>query len=182
LRITNPHSRRTRVLSACAAGAAALTLVAAHAATAATSKPSGNHPNGCPPDPWYSTWASYGKFIVDPDKQVYGQSGVTLSISASSGTTFSGTVGGSVSGDIDAIIASASATINTSITYSKTTTVTLGGSWTVPASQSVGWLALGSQGYGMNWAYYEYTAPCGVRTIRSGTANLPALAPVIGHS
>src|SRR6185437_14097757 len=31
----------------------------------------------CPSDPWYSTWGAYGKFVADPAKQVYGQSGVT---------------------------------------------------------------------------------------------------------
>lgn len=182
MRPSVPFSKRVRTLSACAACAMAFTALASPAAFAATSKPSTVKPNSCPPDPWYSTWNSYGKFIADPSKQVYGQSGVTLSISAAAGTTFSGTVGGSVSGDISAIVASADASINASITYSKTTTVTLGGSWTVPSTQTVGWLALGSQGYGMNWAYYEYNANCGVVTLRSGTASLPALSPVIGHS
>jgi hypothetical protein len=123
-----------------------------------------------------------GTFVPDDSKKVYGASGVTLSISVDAGHSWSGTVGGSVSSDIDFIVASAQASISTSITYTKTTTTHIGGSWTVPSNQSTGWLALGSRGYSMHWQYAGYTASCGYRVIRSGGATRPALAPYVDHS
>ncbi|REH43691.1 hypothetical protein BCF44_109234 [Kutzneria buriramensis] len=140
------------------------------------------HPNGCPPDNTYSVSNAVGAFVPDAAKKVYGQSGVTLSINAAAGTTWTGTVGGSASGDIDAIIASAQATVSSSISWSKTTTVTLGGSWTVPSSQKTGWLALGSQGYSMHWQVAGYTGGCVYKVLRSGSAALPALTPMLAHS
>jgi hypothetical protein len=164
--------------SALVTGATALLLCAFAPAAAAAAE----HPNSCPPDNTYSVSGATGTFVPDTSKRVYGQSGVTLSLTASRGTEWSGTVGGSVSGDVGIIVAKAQATIETSITYSKTTTVDLGGSWTVPSNQSSGWLALGSQGFSMHWQYAGYTASCQYRVIRSGTAVLPAFSPYIGHS
>jgi len=145
-------------------------------------QPTVNQPDGCPTTTEYSVYNSLSSFVRDASKTVYGQPGVTLSISAASGTTFSGTVGGSGSFSIDAIVADAKIGVDSSITKSKTTTVTLGGSWTVPSNQSLGWLALGSQGYKMNWSMGHYSGTCVWSQTGSGTALLPALAPVIGHS
>lgn len=139
-------------------------------------------PNACPSKHFYSVSNSLGRFVRDSRKTVYGQPGVTLSVSAEKGTQWSGTVGGSVEGDVGFILASAKATVSASVTYSKTTTVALGGVWTVPAGKNLGWLALGSQGYVMSWEYGENTPQCRYSRIRGGSASLPALSPVIGHS
>jgi hypothetical protein len=159
-------------------GATALLLGAlAPVASAATAQP-----NSCPPDNQYSVSNALGTFVPDNDKKVYGATGVTLSLSVAAGTSWTGSVGGSVSGDISLIVAAAQMSVNGSISYSKSTTVNLGGSWTVPANQQSGWLALGSQGYSMHWQLAGYTATCAYRIIRQGGATLPALTPFINHS
>ena len=113
---------------------------------------------------------------------VYGQSGVTLSISESAGTVVTGTVGGSGTFSISAIVAGASASVNASIAYSKTASVTRGGSWSVPASQATGWLADGARSSHMTWQRETISGSCAVIVLGSGTANLPTLAPYIFHS
>jgi hypothetical protein len=155
---------------------------AAPMASAATAKPS--TPDGCPNQDYYTVSGPSGTFVADPSKQVYGEAGITISVSAAAGTTFSGTVSGGVSGDISAIVAAASISIGTSVTYSKTTTVTLSGSWTVKlkSGQTLGWIALGSEGYTMKWAYDQETTKCTSTVIRSGTAQLPSISPVVGNS
>lgn len=164
--------------TALAVGATALLLGAlAPAAAAAT-----EHPNACPPDNTYSVSGAAGAFVPDNSKKVYGASGVNLQISVDSGHSWSGTIGGSVGGDVNFIVAEADTSVNASITYTKTTTAHMGGSWTVPSNQSSGWLALGSKGFTMHWQYAGYTGGCAWRVIRSGSASLPALAPYIDHS
>jgi hypothetical protein len=121
-------------------------------------------------------------FVPDSAKKVYGASGVTLTVSAASGTTWTGTVTSATQGDISAIVVEAKETISGSVSYSKTTTVTLSGSWKVPSSQSSGWLALGSKGYRMNWQEGYDTGSCTWVKVKSGTASLPAQSPYIGHS
>jgi hypothetical protein len=130
----------------------------------------------------YETSSPSSRFVGDAAKTVYGASGVTLSLSVSSGTSWSGTLTGTISGDESGIMLSAQQSISASVTYSKTTTVSLGGSWTVPSNQSSGWLALGSMGYHFNWAYVHENGNCTVSTIRSGVATLPAQSPFIDHS
>ncbi|MGV9706603.1 hypothetical protein [Streptomyces sp. NPDC003483] len=80
------------------------------------------------------------------------------------------------------IVASAEETFGGSVSYAKTTTVTLGGSWKVPASQRDGWLALGSKGYSFNWERGSYNGGCKWIVSNHGTAKLPALSPYIAHS
>ncbi|MFF1302204.1 hypothetical protein [Streptomyces sp. NPDC058307] len=80
------------------------------------------------------------------------------------------------------IVESAEETISGSISYAKTTTTTLGGSWKVPASQKDGWLALGSKGYSFNWERGSYNGGCKLIVSNHGTAKLPALSPYIAHS
>jgi hypothetical protein len=179
--ISNASFRAARV------GAVVL-LVAGGAALGAVSPafaqeaPQTVHPNRCGEDPSYSLTGVKGTFVADPGKRVYGQSGVTLSISAASGTTWSGSVTSATQGDINAIIAEAKETVSVSIGYSKTTTVSLGGSWQVPKNQSSGWLALGSEGYTMGWYYGYNNGNCQFVKTKSGTATLPAQTPYIGHS
>lgn len=141
-----------------------------------------NAPQGCPPDPGYAFSNVKSTFVGDPSKTVYGASGVTLTLSVASGHTWTGTIGGSIKGEVSAIVAGAEASINASISYAKTTTVTLGGSWTVPANMADGWLALGSKGYSFHWEYGSTNGACKWIVSRSGNAKLPAMSPYIAHS
>lgn len=167
---------------------ASVALLAAMTATpnsfAAEGKPAGTvHPMQCPPD--LTTTVSNGKaaFVRDSHKTVYGDSGVTLSLSVAKGHTWTGTFTYSGQLEESMIIASAKETYSASISYAKTTTVTLGGSWKVPKSQKSGWLALGSQGYSMKWKTTRTKGNCsGEETLGSGTAKLPAKSPYIKHS
>ncbi|MFD8391923.1 hypothetical protein ACFV2N_22665 [Streptomyces sp. NPDC059680] len=89
--------------------------------------------------------------------------------------------GGQAAGS--ALIAAAKESISGSISYAKTTTVTLGGSWVVPKNQTRGWLALGSKGYSCNWERGSANGG-GCKWIVSdhGAAKLPVLSPYIAHS
>lgn len=139
-------------------------------------------PNRCGEDPGYSITGAKGTFVPDNGKKVYGGPDVTLSISAASGTSWSGTVTEATQADIGFIVAEAKETISAGISYSKTTTVTLGGSWKVPSNVSSGWLALGSEGYTMGWYYGYYNDNCTFVKTKSGTATLPSESPFIQHS
>ncbi|MFF2524149.1 hypothetical protein [Streptomyces liangshanensis] len=140
------------------------------------------HPDGCPPDPGYSFSSVKSTFVGDKSKTVYGQSGITLSVSVAKGHTWTGTFTSATKVSASAIVASAEETISGSISYAKTTTVTLGGSWKVPANQADGWLALGSKGYSFNWQYGSYNGGCKWIASNHGTAKFPALSPYIAHS
>jgi hypothetical protein len=150
-----------------------------------TSPGGANHPmnpDGCPPDPGFSFSSVKGTFVGDKSKTVYGQSGVTLSVAVAKGHTWTGTFTYSTKMGISYLIASADVNISSSISYAKTTTVTLGGSWKVPANQKDGWLALGSKGYSFNWQYGSYNGGCKWIVSNHGTAKLPATSPYIAHS
>ncbi|MFC9635084.1 hypothetical protein ACFTY8_39000 [Streptomyces mirabilis] len=140
------------------------------------------NPDGCPPDPGFSFSSVKGTFVGDKSKTVYGQSGVTLSVSVAKGHTWTGTITASAKLSESYLIASAEESISGSISYAKTTTVTLGGSWTVPKTQKEGWLALGSQGYSFGWQYGSYNGACRWIVSNHGTAKLPAKSPFIAHS
>lgn len=139
-------------------------------------------PAGCPPDPGYSFKKVKSTFVADKKKTVYGASGVRLTLSVAKGHMWTGTIGGALKGEAKAIVAAAEVTVNASIAYTKTTTVTLGGSWTVPAKKRDGWLALGSKGYSFSWEYGSTNGACKWKASRSGTAKLPAMSPYIAHS
>ncbi|MFJ5531642.1 hypothetical protein [Streptomyces sp. NPDC093261] len=147
---------------------------------------SANHPmnaDGCPNDgPSVSITNVKGTFVRDNDETVYGQSGVTLSVSVAKGHTLTGTVTYSAKLSQSIIIESAEETVGGSVSYAKTTTVTLGGTWKVPSNQKDGWLALGSKGYSFNWDYGSLNGGCKWHSISHGTAKLPALSPYIAHS
>ncbi|MFJ8005588.1 hypothetical protein [Streptomyces fagopyri] len=140
------------------------------------------HPDGCPPDPSISITKAKSVFVGDKSKTVYGQSGVTLSVSVAKGHTWTGTVTYAAKISESIIVASAEETFGGSVSYAKTTTVTLGGSWKVPASQRDGWLALGSKGYSFSWEKGSYNGGCKWIVSNHGTAKLPALSPYIAHS
>jgi hypothetical protein len=140
------------------------------------------HPDGCPPDPSVSITKVKSVFVGDKSKTVYGQSGITLSVSVAKGHTWTGTFTYAFKLDESIIVASAEETISGSVSYAKTTTVALGGSWKVPASQRDGWLALGSKGYSFNWERGSYNGGCKWIVSNHGTAKFPALSPYIAHS
>lgn len=140
------------------------------------------HPDGCPPDPAITKTNAKSTFVGDKSKTVYGQSGVTLSVSVAKGHTWTGTITYAAKIEESIIVASAEETWGGSVSYAKTTTVTLSGSWKVPASQKDGWLALGSKGYSFNWERGSYNGACKWIVSNHGTAKLPALAPYIAHS
>ena len=137
-------------------------------------------PSLCPPE----TDVSFSNIKTGTiaDEIVFGQGGVTLSISESSGTTVTGTVGGSGTFSLSAIIAGAQTQVNASIAYSKTTTVTRGGTWTVPTSVSQGWLADGAQTRHFSWKQFRQNGNCTSTVTGTGTANMPVVAPYIFHS
>ncbi|MGW5432140.1 hypothetical protein ACWET9_33840 [Streptomyces sp. NPDC004059] len=139
-------------------------------------------PDGCPPDPGFRFYHVKSTFVNDKAKTVYGQSGVTLSVSVAKGHTWTGTFTYAAKLSESVLVAAAEETISGSISYAKTTTVTLGGSWTVPASQRDGWLALGSKGYSFNWERGSTNGGCKWIVSNHGTAKLPALSPYIAHS
>ncbi|MGW1915661.1 hypothetical protein ACWCQS_34255 [Streptomyces sp. NPDC002076] len=140
------------------------------------------HPDGCPPDPTVSITKVKSTFVGDKSEWVSGQSGVTLSLSVAKGHTWTGTISYAAKLSESIIVESAEETISGSISYAKTTTVTLGGAWKVPANQRDGWLALGSKGYSFNWERGSYNGGCKWIVSNHGTAKLPALSPCIAHS
>lgn len=140
------------------------------------------HPDGCPPDPSVQITKVKSTFVGDSSKTVYGQSGITLSVSVAKGHTWTGTITYAAKLSESIIVESAEETISGSISYAKTTTVSLGGTWKVPASQSDGWLALGSKGYSFNWERGSYNGGCKWIISNHGSAKLPALSPYIAHS
>ncbi|MFF7238410.1 hypothetical protein [Streptomyces collinus] len=140
------------------------------------------HPDGCPPDPTVSITKVKHTFVGDKTKTVYGQSGITLKVEVLKGHTWTGTITYSAKLSESIIVASAEETISGSISYAKTTSVALGGTWKVPANQSDGWLALGSKGYSFNWERGSYNGGCKWVVSSHGTAKLPALSPYLAHS
>lgn len=176
--------RRAVVTSAASVLALAVGVPAADATPSAAQHSGrgrgGVSPRGCLTDNYYK----YSSVATSAIRHaiVYGQSGVTLTITETAGTSITGTVGGSGTFTVGAIVAEAQAQVNASIAYTKTSSVTRGGSWTVPSTQSQGWLADGAQSRKMNWIHYQDHATCTTSTIGSGTANLPTLAPYIYHS
>ncbi|MEV8538943.1 hypothetical protein [Streptomyces sp. NPDC051572] len=107
---------------------------------------------------------------------------VSVSVSVAKGHTWTGTVTYAAKFSEGILFASAEETISGSISYAKTTTVTLGGAWKVPANQADGWLALGSKGYSFNWERGSYNGGCKWIVSNHGTAKLPAPSPYIAHS
>ncbi|MGW1049365.1 hypothetical protein ACWDBD_04935 [Streptomyces sp. NPDC001118] len=140
------------------------------------------HPDGCPPDPGFRFYNVKSTFVGDPKKTVYGDPGTTLSVSVAEGHTWTGTFTYSAKLSESVLVAAAEESISGSISYAKTTTVTLGGSWVVPKNQREGWLALGSKGYSFNWERGSTNGGCKWIISNHGTAKLPALSPYIAHS
>lgn len=124
--------------------------------------------------PYYSFSDKEPKYIAAKNGRVYGQSGVTLTVTKGTSFTVGGSVTGSESGEADAIIAKASVTYSLSFTLSRTTNTTYSGSWKVPKDQETGWLEVGTNnGYTFNWERYHYASPCRKVVEASGKTKVP---------
>ncbi|MFD8004948.1 hypothetical protein [Streptomyces mirabilis] len=123
-----------------------------------------------------------GRLPARPELLLHQAGSITLKVEVAKGHTWTGTFTYAAKLSESILVASAEETISGSISYAKTTTVTLGGTWKVPASQKDGWLALGSKGYSFNWERGSYNGGCKWIVSNHGTAKLPALSPYIAHS
>jgi hypothetical protein len=112
-------------------------------------------PDGCAPETKTSVSSVSSQFVIAPGEIICGDPGTTHNISMARGYTCSGSVSGSQSVDVSATLVSAQIGISGSISFSKTATVQLGGPWTVPSDQSLGWLTLCSERYTMHWTTSE---------------------------
>ena len=157
-------------------------MLSPHSARAASSSaPVTVSPYACPADTGYDYSAVVATNL--DWLRLYGGPGVTLTIQFAAGSTVTGTVGGQVKGDISLIVAGAELSVNASVALAKTVTATVGGAWTVPATQTgQGWFAAGATGYSMKWTYGRYSGTCQWVVLRSGTAKLPAHVPAFYHS
>jgi hypothetical protein len=109
---------------------------------------------------------------------VYGQPGITVSITITRGQSVTGTIGGSASGEASAIVAGAKAEVSSSIALTKTASVSYTGTATIPRTwTNGGYLHVGGYTKKMTWYYANTTPSCGERINRSGPANLPTSVP-----
>ena len=134
----------------------------------------------CPPDAGY-TWSGTTGSHRDMVPSVWGDGGVTISITLTIGSSASATVGGSLQTTESVLIASAQETISASITQTMTATVAYSGSWTVPSTASWGELHAGASSYSSHWAYGHYSPTCVWTVTSSGTANMPYHYPSFWH-
>ena len=166
---------RYLVLGASGALVAAVSVLLPTPASAVTTgeqQPAVCDPGGKPP--YYSFSGKRPVYIRAKDGRVYGQSGVTLSISKGVSKTIGGSLTGTSAAEAGAIFAKASVSLAISVQYSRTTTTTFGGSWTVPKNQSTGWLEVGTKGgYTFKWKRYHYRTPCTKVVDGHGTARGP---------
>lgn len=138
--------------------------------------------SACPYTEFYRYNRIHGSALQAPGQIVYGEAGVTLQITETQGTTTTGTVGGSGKFSISAIVIGAEASVNGSIAWAKTSTLTRGGTWKVPDNVSVGWLADGARSQRMQWVHWKLNPNCTTTVIGSGSTNLPNQAPYIFHN
>ena len=144
-------------------------------AAAAPSAPA--RPMVCDPGNNHNLYSFSGKkkiYIRAKDGRVYGDSGITLSISKGVSKTIGGSVTGTASAEAGVIFAKASASLAISVQGSRTTTTTFSGTWTVPKSQKTGWLEVGTyDGYTFKWSRYHYASPCRKVVDAKGTGKGP---------
>ena len=154
-------------------------LIVAVPAKALAQTPSGTISPMCvAPDAGY-TYVGRSVTYIDAQR-VYGTKGLPLTLSISMGTGITGTVGGQLSGDLNLIVAGAKASVDSSISLTKTVAATASTTWIVPTA--TGWLAVGAIAQSGNWQYGYFD--CGGRWVvqRSGSYVLPTLAPAFYHS
>lgn len=166
-----------RLVAGGIAGALAVVSCLAAPTTASAAGPGTNRLAICDPGgrpPYYSFSHKKPIYIRARDGRIYGQSGVTLSITKGVSKTIGGSVTGTASAEAGVIFAKASVSLAISVQYSRTTTTTFGASWTVPKKQKVGWLEVGTRGgYTFRWKRYHYVSPCRVVVDAHGTAKGP---------
>jgi hypothetical protein len=137
-------------------------------------------PSACPPDAGY-VFSAVTTTAIARDT-TYGSRGITITVTLSAGQSVTGTITGTVGVSVNYLIASAKADVSGSIAQSMTATYTTSGSYTIPASQSTGWVSVGAQARSMNWQYGAYTGACKWVVQHTGTAKLPTLMPYFFHS
>lgn len=174
------QQRGLRVASVLTSALVAISLMQiASPSSAATRNPAPGtiSPMCVAPDAGYS-FSSNPSFI--DSSRIYGQKGVTLSLTMTQGTGLTGTVGGELSGDLSAIVAAIKASVSSSIAYSMTSSITQSGSWTVTGA--TGWFAVGAVSFAGTWQYGSYNCSGVWFVQRSGTYNLPSHMPYFHHS
>lgn len=134
-----------------------------------------SRPFGCAPsDPIYAVSAPAPSWWASgPSKSTFGPSGVRITVSVTSGYSYSGSIGGSGSFDISAIVAKAQATISAAISYTNSTSVSQSASYVVPSDWAWGWLAYGSAEYNISWTEYLRRESCSLVEVASGSGHLP---------
>lgn len=157
--VTSSGFQRILASGAAASVLGVSSLTAAPAASAATSDTAQRRV--CETGTFYSFSGKKAIYLRARNGRVYGQRGVTLSISKGVSKTIGGSVTGTASAEAGVIFAKASASLSISVEVSRTTTTTFGASWKVPKKQAVGWLKVGTRnGHTFKWQRYHYASPC----------------------
>lgn len=161
--------------------AVAVAVVGANVAAAAPAVAEPGRPLACAPDPSYH-FSNVSSSSIEMVPRNYGQHGTTVGITITVGTSVTGTIGGSYTTGVSVLVADAKVSVNASIAWTLSASVSYSGSFTVPASQSTGWIAAGAQSNSMNWQYGSYNGACTWIVSRTGTAKLPYHVPYFFHS
>ena len=111
------------------------------------------------------------------------QGGHTLSITDHGQVSqLTASVGGSVEADASAIVASAKASINASVAFTLSASVSYGDSWTVPSSWAWGDLHAGATSQNFNWQYGTIQSNCVFAAARQRFRQRPVPhSVVLGH-
>lgn len=113
-------------------------------------------------------------FKIAKNGRIYGQSGVTLTIRQDTSWTVGGSITGTTGVAASVLFEKASASLSVSVTASRTTTTSYSGSWTVPKTQKMGWLEVGTlNAYKFSWKKYHMVGECTVHVDAHGTAKGP---------
>lgn len=101
-----------------------------------------------------------GGYAGDSTTRTYGAGGGTISISRSESVSFSSSITGTVAAEAGVIFAKASVSVGITIGRTADTTLSKSYSYTVPASQTSGWVEMGFRGYRINYDKGYYASPC----------------------
>ena len=118
-----------------------------------------------------NVWAGYNS------NKVSGASGVRLTLTATSGdgytTGYSTTTGSSTGVNAKVLSYEANRSSASQLSYSQTTSLTKRGAWTVPRTQSVGWLQYGAWSQKYKWSSWARSGTCAWIKTGGGTATSP---------
>lgn len=159
-------------LSVCALGGAAPAI--------ASTTPAHLRPAGCSTPYAYQYTSVTNVNQADSADTASGENGITITVTILKGQTITGTVGGSAGFDLDAVIAGADASVNASISYAKTSSVSKSFSWKVTGGAE-GTLYVGAQDKKMDWQYGYVNSGCKYVEAQHGTAKVPYLLPYSWH-